>query len=110
MGVPVFRLCVFPRVAGIRGTPKFSSGSGDVVVVNGNSVGVIVASAGVVQPLGVLLPVLAKGERREVTEKYPSIFGRECRELLLKFVAERCLYGDGDGAVISSTEEVSEEC
>jgi hypothetical protein len=46
-------------------------------------------------------------------EKYPSRFGgRECRELLLKLVAERCLYGvNGDGpvVVINSTEDMSEE-
>jgi hypothetical protein len=41
-------------------------------------------------------------------EKYPSRFGRECRELLLKLVAERCLYGDVAG-VINSTEDLSEE-
>ncbi len=111
MGVLVFRLCTFSEIVGIGGTPDFPSGRGDMVVVNGHSGGIIVASAGVVQPLGVLLPVLAKGERLGAAEKYPSIFGRECRELLLKLVAERCLYGDGDapGAVINSTEEVSEE-
>jgi hypothetical protein len=124
--VPVFRVCTRSKVVGGTGgtTPESSADSGDVVVVAvvvavvvviGHSGIVVPSGGGVVQPLfGVLLPGVAKEERFGlfVMEKYPSRFGRECRELLLKLVAERCLYGDnGDGpvVVINSTEEVSEE-